>query len=161
MLNILILVSQIALAQTVCTPITSTEKKALTSSCGAERVTAFSDKKTKVESLTLSLQNKAIGVERYITITKPEITLSQVHSLDFTKSKKVQTEINKIKQEWKIKEIQPTVVSYEVSPTTLFQTADLKVKMEESKIANKVNRAVASDNNVSAGGVGRALNTGK
>lgn len=161
MLNILILISQITFAQTVCTPITSQEKSALSSSCGAERVTAFSDKKTKVESLTISLQNKAIGAERYITITKPEMTLSQVQNLDFAKSKKVQTEIGKIKQEWKIKEIQPTVISYEVSPSTLFKTADLKNKMEESKIANKVNRAVASDNNLSAGGVGRALNNGK
>ncbi len=156
MLSFFILFSQMAFAQLTCTP-PDQVKETNMAICGEDRVTTYASPSQKIQSITLLFKLAERGIERYVVIKNPNLTVTQVNASDYVLSPAVKKQMEQIKKEWKTDHLQYEVTMFEMgAKTVLYSEASLKTKVSPEKINRKINRAVASEGPDGVGGVRRA-----
>lgn len=159
MLSALLLLTNMASAQVTCTPAGNAQKAKNVAVCGAERTLTYTKKNQKLESITLLFKDTKQGIERPVMIKNPGLMVDRLDNATIGKNEAVKKELAQIKKEWKLKDVKFEVSNFTVAESTpLYTTADLKTKAVFD--AKKIDRAVASEAPITAGGVRVAPSSG-
>lgn len=159
MLAALLLTSQIASAQIVCSPSRAGEKKSSpTAVCGPENTGVYFKKAPPALSLQVIFHDPAAGRERLVTIKKPGLNALQMSKHNLQRSGAFKKALAALKKDWKTEKVTYDISSYEIDrKTPLFSSEKLKSKLNTASLLPVAHRGIASETTPLAGGVRHAL----